>query len=329
MNDKLVIPGAAETRGWRSWSPRKKFLVVSLLLLVIIALAVGLGVGLGIGLNQGSGAEAPSTSPTSTASPLPTPPTTPGGNNTSIWRPKAGTTWQVELLYPLNDTSVNADVYDIDLFNNTRDTIGHLQSLGRKVICYLSAGSYEDWRPDANQFQPSDLGDPLAGWPGEKWLNLNSTNVHNIMKARMDMAVGKGCDGIDPDNVDAYDNSGGGLGLTQADSINYVNFLATEAHARNLSIGLKNAGAIVPDVIDKMQWSVNEQCAQYNECDTYAVFPGQDKPVFHIEYPKGATTNNGNMVTTSQKNSACTFANSGNFSTILKNMDLDNWIQTC
>jgi endo-alpha-1,4-polygalactosaminidase (GH114 family) len=329
MDDKPPIPGAAKTRGWRSWSTRKKFCVLSVLLLLVVALAVGLGVGLGIGLNQGSGGEGPSTTPTATPSPLPTPPTTPGGNNSGIWRPKAGTTWQIELLYPVNDTSINAEVYDIDLFNNTNVTITQLHSLGRKVVCYFSAGSYEDWRPDASQFKPADLGDGLKDWPGEKWLNLNSTNVRNIMKTRMGMAVDKGCDGVDPDNVDAYDNNGGGLGLTEADSIDFVNFLATEAQARNLSIGLKNAGAIIPDVIDKMQWSVNEQCAQYQECDTYAVFPGQGKPVFHIEYPKGVSTNNGNLVTTSQKNSACTFASSGNFSTILKNMDLDNWIQTC
>ena len=70
--------------------------------------------------------------------------------------------------------------------------------------------------------------------------------------------MSKGCDGVDPDNIDAYDNDNG-LGLAQADAVNYVSFLADAAHARNLSIGLKNGGAILGQVIGKMQWSINEQ----------------------------------------------------------------------
>ena len=109
------------------------------------------------------------------------------------------------------------------------------------------------------------------------------------MLARMDLAVEKSCDGVDPDNVDGYDNDNG-LGLTQEDSVNYLEFLAdAAARHRNLSIGLKNAGAILPNVIDIMQWSVNEQCVQYDECDIFAPFIRQGKPVFHVRrYP--ATT---------------------------------------
>ena len=91
------------------------------------------------------------------------------------------------------------------MFNNTAETIHDIQSNGHKVICYFSAGSYEDWRPDADQFQNgTDLGKPLDGWPGEWWLNTTSANVRRIMLSRLDIASKKGCDGVDPDNVDAY-----------------------------------------------------------------------------------------------------------------------------
>lgn len=111
------------------------------------------------------------------------------------------------------------------------------------------------------------------------------------------MAKKKGCDGVDPDNIDAYGNENG-LGLTEADSIDFLTFLASESHSRGMSIGLKNGGDIIGSVIDKMQWSVNEQCAEYDECETYAAFTEVNKPVFHIEY-SGETIESGGSVDTS------------------------------
>ncbi|CRG88280.1 hypothetical protein PISL3812_05309 [Talaromyces islandicus] len=322
--NKMPATAAVKSKGWKSWSTKKKFFTLFLVVLILVALAVGLGVGLGLGLKN-NGGSGEGSEPTPSA---PAPTTTPTGNNTEFWKPSAGTTWQIELLYTLNDTSVDVEVYDIDLFNSGADLISGLQKDGRKVICYFSAGSWENWRPDAGNFSSADLGGTLDGWPNEKWLNISSSSVRDIMKTRLDMAYDKGCDGVDPDNVDGYSNKENGLGLTQEDSIDYVNFLASEAHSRNMSIGLKNAGEIIDSVIDNMEWSVNEQCAQYNECDTFMPFTDANKPVFHIEYPKDDTNNN-KVVTTSQKNAACKFNGSGKFSTIIKNMDLDNWIETC
>ncbi|KAL4897628.1 glycoside hydrolase superfamily [Aspergillus ambiguus] len=304
-------------RGWKSWSTKKRLLVIGSIVLVIIALAVGLGVGLGLGLGGGEEGEEEGGGQT------------PGGNvTTAKWQPAVGTKWQIVLLYPLNDTSVDADVYDIDLFTNDKSVVDELHSKGRKVICYFSAGSWENWRPDKDKFKSSDKGSVMDGWEDENWLDIRSANVRSIMQTRLDMAVEKGCDGVDPDNVDAYDNQGGGLKLTANDSINYMMWLANEAHGRNMSIGLKNAGKIIPSVIQNMQWSVNEQCAEYNECDTYAPFVEQGKPVFHVEYPKGEDIDNNLSVSASQKNAACDFGY-GNFSTVIKNMNLDNWVQDC
>jgi hypothetical protein len=220
-------------------------------------------------------------------------------------------------------------VWDVDLFDNTAATIQTLKRRGHKVICYFSAGSYEGWRPDASSFSSADLGDDLDGWPGERWLDIRSQRVRNIMKTRLDLAVTKGCDGVDPDNVDGYDNDNG-LGLTEADSVDYVTFLANQAHSRNLSVGLKNAGGIVDDVIDCVEWSVNEQCVQYDECDTYSAFIQHQKPVFHVEYPKGDTVSNDKPVAEKTRKKFCGGSKSAQgFSTILKNIDLDVWIETC
>ncbi|GAL06248.1 endo alpha-1,4 polygalactosaminidase precusor precursor [Photobacterium aphoticum] len=62
------------------------------------------------------------------------------------------------------------------------------------------------------------------------------------------MAVQKGCDGVEPDNVDGYKNNTG-FDLTADDQLTFNRLLANEAHARNLSIGLKNNVEQVPELV--------------------------------------------------------------------------------
>lgn len=161
----------------------------------------------------------------------------------------------------------------------------------------------------------------MEDWAGEKWLATGSANVRAIMTARIDLAKEKGCDGIDPDNVDAYNNENG-LGLTSSDAVSYLTFLADAAHSRGLSIGLKNAGDIVGDVLPLMQWEVNEQCVEYEECDLFVPFVDAGKPVFHIEYPSGAPSLSDETI-----KSSC--ARPAGFSSLLKDLDLDAWVETC
>lgn len=53
---------------------------------------------------------------------------------------------------------------------------------------------------------PPILKNALDGWLGERWLNTNIYNVRSFMRRGLDLATDKGCDGVDPDNIDAYDN---------------------------------------------------------------------------------------------------------------------------
>ncbi|KAJ5115239.1 hypothetical protein NUU61_000998 [Penicillium alfredii] len=254
-------------------------------------------------------------------------------DNGSTWQPEPNTKWQIKLEGKLQDTSVDAPIYDIDLFENTPAGISELHDRGRKVICYFSAGTYEGWRQDKDKFvEETDLGKELEDW-NERWLNVKSTNVQKIMQARLDLAQEKGCDGVDPDNIDGFDNDNG-LGLTLDDAVAYVKFLASEASARGMSIGLKNGAQLVDSVIEDVQWSVNEQCAQFKECGDFAAFIEAGKPVFHIEYPKGDdpdddSQNTAEDVSEQQKTNSCTARSSGKFSTVIKNARLDDFVQYC
>jgi hypothetical protein len=143
------------------------------------------------------------------------------------------------------------------------------------------------------------------------------------MTARIELAKSKGCDGVDPDNVDGYDNDSG-LSLTQSDAIDYLTFLAAQAHSRGLSIGLKNAGGLVDATLPIMEWQVNEQCLEYDECVQFQPFIDAGKPVFHIEYPSDAPA-----VSATAMEAKCDGAATSGFSTILKKLGLDAWAYTC
>jgi hypothetical protein len=308
---------------------KRKYILAGLGLLLLIA--IGLGVGLGVGLSRKND-DSSDDSGSNESSSDPSGPTLSNNSsigNSSIWQPSAGTTWNYLLLSPpLSNATNGTQALGMDLFDVKTEIVQGLQANGAKVICYFSAGSYEDWRPDQSQFQSNDLGKSLKGWKGEKWLNVSSPNVHKIMEARMNLAVEKHCDAIDPDNVDGYDNDNG-LGLTETDAINYLSFLSTAAHSRGLAIGLKNAGGIVDNVVNAFQFSVQEQCEQTKECEQYTHFISQNKPVFHVEYPKGDKINDNVNISDSQKQEICNDSTAKGFSTIMKNMNLDSWIESC
>jgi hypothetical protein len=222
-----------------------------------------------------------------------------------VWHPHPGTTWQWQLSGTI-DTSFDVDMYDVDLFDTPTSTIDQLHADGRIVICYFSAGSREDWRPDASQFPSSAIGNSLDSWPGERWIDTRSSAVRNIMRARLDRAVARHCDGVEPDNVDGFDNDTG-FSLTSSSQLGYNRFLADEAHARGLSVGLKNDGDQAATLQPRFDWELNEQCFQYDECDKLLPFIGANKAVFQVEY--GGQT---------LANSVCPRANSMDFDTLIK-----------
>ena len=199
------------------------------------------------------------------------------------WRPAPGTSWQWQLSGDL-DLSYDVDMYDIDLFDTPAETIAALQADGRVVICYFSAGSWEDWRPDAAEFSAEVLGETLEGWEDERWLDVRElAALAPILEGRLDLAVAKGCDGVEPDNVDAYQNDSG-FALSGADQIAFNRWIAEAAHSRDLSVGLKNDLDQIPALVDWFDWALNEQCFQYDECDALLPFIEDGKAVFGVEY---------------------------------------------
>jgi hypothetical protein len=196
--------------------------------------------------------------------------------------PAAEATWQWQLTGVL-DTGVDADIYDVDLFETSAESIAALQAAGRKVVCYFSAGSYEDWRPDVEGLDPEVIGTPLDGWPGERWLDVRADAVLFLALARLDDAVDKGCDAVEPDNVDGYAQDSG-FKLTETDQLAFNRFLANNARSRGLGVALKNDAEQAGELVDYFDWSLNEECFDYDECDAYDDFAAAGLARWNAQY---------------------------------------------
>ena len=231
------------------------------------------------------------------------------------YRPSLDDRWQWQLLGEV-DTSYDVELYDIDLVDVPIGTIQALQSQNKRVICYFSAGSYEDFRDDAGQFSAAILGEPLDGFADERWLDVSSINARQMVLVRLDVAVHKGCDGVEPDNVDGYMNESG-FDLSADDQLAFNRFIANEAHARGLSVGLKNDLDQISELVHYFDFMVNEQCHEFSECETLTPFIDAGKPVFTAEYASIYVDD------VDERALMCDESNDRGFDTLVLPLDLD------
>jgi hypothetical protein len=259
--------------------------------------------------------------PSASATPaLPSPVACAGG---PCWHPALQTSWNWVLSVVPTAPYRNVQMYDVDGFNASSTDVSALHNAGIKAVCYLSAGTYEDWRPDASQFPSSVLG-KSNGWPGEKWLDIREIQSQNsalrsIMDARLDMCRTKGFDMVELDNVDGYTNKTG-FSLTAADQVYFNATLANDAHARGLTVLHKNDNEQIPDLLPYFDGALNEQCNQYKECTTaqngsYGLdqYVSAGKPVFQAEYKLSTS-------------SFCSDDNANNFNGVRFALNLDDTI---
>jgi hypothetical protein len=234
-----------------------------------------LGLALAVALTACGGAQ----EPTAVAQPS----AEPTAAAAKVWQPRPGTSWQIQLQGTI-DTTVKARVFEIDGLDNSAGLVRRLQAKGRKVVCYFSAGTYESFRDDRDTIPAETRGKTLADFPDEQWLDIRALDkLRPMIESRLETCRSKGFDAVDFDNVDGYANDTG-FPLTAADQLRFNRFLAARAHAAGLAAGLKNDLGQIPQLVRDFEFSVNEQCFQYRECDRLLPFIRRDKAVFHIEY---------------------------------------------
>jgi hypothetical protein len=258
------------------------------------------------------------------------------------WEPTAldNSNWQIILSSTLSISAPlepsDAVTWDLDLFLTSSDIIDRLKVQGKTVFCYFSSGTSLPDQSDLSGLLPEDYGDSIPDWPDERWLDLRSERVWNVMAGRITLAAQKGCDAIDPDRIgkwlnnmrwlrkflrevaDGYSTGGGGgfsSALTASDSTKFLKRMAGMAKSNGMSIGVKNAMEILDSVQGDVQFAVNEGCVINSDCNKYDAFIASGKPVFHIEYGRG--------------NQASEFCRNSQLNTVIKNSDLDGWVHYC
>jgi hypothetical protein len=238
-----------------------------------------------------------------------------GGQPVGWWRPRGVLTWQWQL-HGKPDLSLPVQVYDIDAVGSSAGDVTALHAAGRRVICYLNAGAYEDFRPDKARYPAAVLGRALDGWPHERWVDIRRWDVlEPILRGRLATCRQKGFDGVEPDNVDGFAN-GSGFKLTADDQLTFNRRLADLAHSYGLAVGLKNDVEQAASLAPWFDYAVNEECAEHDECDLLRVFTAAGKPVFHVEYALAVDR-------------FCADTRRLGFSSMRKKLDLDAWRQPC
>ncbi|MEU8321545.1 endo alpha-1,4 polygalactosaminidase [Nonomuraea sp. NPDC048881] len=243
------------------------------------------------------------------------------------WRPPLQSRWQYQLQGNAKYAAtggVNVDicvvpqsggacvrpaVFDVDLYadgdvvgnNTTLNTaaVKAVHARGAKAVCYVDAGSIEEYRPDYQQFVAwhkshgnSLLGKPFsAEFPNERWANINNDQgqrdfLLKMMEARVDKCVQAGFDGVEFDVVNAHEEGKSVTGWTvsPATQLVYNKALADLAHRKGLSAALKNDLSQAAELVSSFDYAVNEECFQYDECGELSVFVKAGKPVFQVEY---------------------------------------------
>ena len=279
----------------------------------------------------GSLAAVPVAAPTATAAPppptacrgCPPPVPLPGG----AWHPQRGDRWQIQLQSAPGACAtggfdaavtgppfgggpdVQPSVYAIDLYADdgrcgayapgtpNTDAVAALHASGDRAIAYISAGSWEAYRPDALAFVRYDracggclLGATLGGFPDERYVNISRPRTRRFllerMRIRMERAASAGFDGVYFDNQDEYHWADTGFPITRHDQLLYLTRLLNIAHRLGLSAGPNNDIEQTARFEPYADLQINESCFRYSECGWMRPMLRAGKPVFQIEYTK-------------------------------------------
>jgi hypothetical protein len=235
------------------------------------------------------------------------------------WIPAPGETYQIQYDGKL-DLSNPAKIYDLDMFDTPDSIVVKLHAKDRRVMCYIDVGTWENWRPDAGKFPKSVLGKPDGHWPGERWLDIRQTSVlEPIMAHRLDLCKAKGFDGVDPDNLDGYQNRTG-FPLTYKEQLSYDTWVAKAAHARGLTADQKGDNGQVKDLVKVFDFAVVEQCYAQGWCNQFAVYTRTNRLVVDVEYFRDRQR---------FLDQTCPDVAKYDEGAILKKLELTAWLLTC
>jgi hypothetical protein len=114
------------------------------------------------------------------------------------------------------------------------------------------------------------------------------TALTAIVGGWLDGCAGKGFKGVEPDNLDSWTRSGGRL--TKDEAVAYAQSLVAYAHGKGLAVAQKNTAELGTAAARQIgfDFAVAEQCADYDECQSYTAAYGAE--VIVVEYGQSQFT---------------------------------------
>ncbi len=195
--------------------------------------------------------------------------------------PPEGARWLAQLDGPV-DTATSADFYYLDAEQQRPEALATLHARGSHYLCYLSAGTLESFRADAELFPEHALGNVTRDFQNERWIDVRDAEVRALMARRIQALAAAGCDGVVPASLTGY-AADSGFDLTLADGVGYARFLAEQLHLAAMSAGLTGPAELTSEVWQSFDFGLAIDCVSGSQCREYAPLRNAQKPVLHLE----------------------------------------------
>lgn len=226
------------------------------------------------------------------------------GGGRPMWLPSSATPlhwqWVIGGAFNVNTNVLpNVTIYDIDWELTSAADVAALHALGFKVIAYIEIGDYTDSRYDSAQFValdnaagPKILGNQISGF-SDRWMDIRASNsksaqLRALLAARIQMAVDKGFDAVEPDCINGYGDSTG-FSITYANQIEFNRWVAQTCHEKGISVCLKSDVDQAADLEPYFDFVLDEESYQYGQLGDYDAYIANGKAVFNCEYQNGGT----------------------------------------
>jgi hypothetical protein len=204
-----------------------------------------------------------------------------GAEPGDVYLPEAGARWLAQLDGAV-DTAQMADFFYLDPEQQPPGGLASLHEQGRHYLCYLSAGTVENFRDDAELFPERAVGNVMQGFPNERWLDVRDAEVQRLMALRIQRLAQAGCDGVVPASLTGY-AAESGFDLSVADTLRYARFLAEQLHAAGLSAGLTGPAELTAELWSSFDFGLAISCVRGSQCAEFGVFATAKKPVLYLE----------------------------------------------
>ena len=198
------------------------------------------------------------------------------------WRPEPSQRFDIQLMAPY-DLARPADVVALPLFDTLPVRLQELRRRGVAAVCYVMAGAWESWRPDAGQFPQPVVGRRIEGRADQRWLDIRQASLRPVLERRVELCHDRGFDGVLFAGLDGYTRDSG-FDLTAEQQLAFNRWLAEVAHARGLAAGIVNDLDQAAELANAFEFLVADACLEQGNCAAVQPFLAAHKPVFLLAY---------------------------------------------